>query len=132
MNINRLRERTQEFRKAVRRLEEALAEDLSNILVYDGVIQRFEFSYELAWKLIKAYLEYEGIADIKSPRAAFKEAFAAGLIDNGELWLEMIDDRNLTAHTYNEEYAKQIYAKVKEKYFPLLAALADKLAGEIK
>ncbi|EAX48919.1 nucleotidyltransferase substrate binding protein, HI0074 family [Thermosinus carboxydivorans Nor1] len=132
MNIERLSERAKEYQKAVRRLQEALAEDLSNILVYDGVIQRFEFTYELAWKLIKAYLEYEGIADVKSPRAAFKEAFTAGLIDNGEIWLEMIDDRNLTAHTYNEENAKQIYAKVKEKYFPQFATLANKIAEAVK
>lgn len=70
MNIERLREKREAYRKAVLRLKEALDENSSNPLLYDGVIQRFEFTYELTWKLMKAYLEYEGIAEVSSPRAA--------------------------------------------------------------
>lgn len=114
------------------RLKEALEEDISNPLVYDEVIQRFEFTYELAWKLMKAYLEYEGIAAVNSPRAAFKEAFAAGLIFDGDVWIDMIDYRNLTAHTYNEERAKEIYNKVREKYFAQFAAFDAKMAEVVQ
>jgi nucleotidyltransferase substrate binding protein (TIGR01987 family) len=67
MNTERLREKKEVYRSAVLRLKEALDEDISNPLLYDGVIQRFEFTYELAWKLMKAYLEYEGIAEVNSP-----------------------------------------------------------------
>jgi len=132
MDFERLKERIEEYYKAVLRLKEALDEDISNPLVYDGVIQRFEFTYELTWKLIKAYLEYEGIAPVNTPRSAFKEAFAAGLIIDGDAWVDMIEDRNLTVHTYNEQMAKEIYCKIKHKYYSSFAAFADRLAGIIQ
>ncbi len=132
MGIERLKERMEEYHKAVTRLKEALDEDLSNPLVYDGVIQRFEFCYELAWKLMKAYLEYEGTRGANSPRTSFKEAFAAGLIFDGEVWIEMIDARNLTVHTYNELIAKEIYAKVKAKYYGAFESLAKGMEERLK
>ena len=95
MDIQRLREKLEDFSKALNRLKEALERDQSDDIVLDAVIQRFEFTYELSWKLIKAYMSYSGIADVKTPRQAFKEAFAAGLIEEGDVWLEMLDDRNL-------------------------------------
>ncbi len=133
MNIERLKERREEYHKAVWRLKEALDEDMSNPLLYDGVIQRFEFTYELAWKLMKAYLEeYEGIAVVNSPRSAFKEAFAAGLIIDGDVWIDMINARNLTVHTYNEQIAKEVFDMVKQKYYPSFAAFADRMAEVLK
>lgn len=132
MEIEKLRERKEVFRKSVLRLKEALDEDISNPLIYDGVIQRFEFTYELAWKLMKAYLEYEGIADVNSPRAAFKEAFKAELIFEGDIWIDMIGDRNLAAHTYNEEMAKEIYGRIKEKYFERFVTFGAKMAEVTK
>lgn len=132
MNIERLKERMEEYRKAVLRLKEALDEDTSNPLVYDGVIQRFEFTYELAWKLMKAYVEYEGIATVNSPRSAFKEAFAAGLISDGDVWIDMIDARNLTVHTYDEQKAKEIYDMVKQKFYRSFAVFADRIAEVLK
>lgn len=65
-------------------MKEAVSERSDNLLLYDGAIQRFEFTYEIAWKLLKAYLEYQGIVSISSPRAVFKEAFSVGLIENQE------------------------------------------------
>ena len=132
MNVEQIKEKIEEYLKAVLRLKEALDEDISNPLIFDGVIQRFEFTYELTWKLIKAYLEYEGIASINTPRSAFKEAFAAGLIIDGDIWIDMIVDRNLTVHTYNEQMARDIYYMVKNKYYSSLAAFADKMAGMFK
>lgn len=127
MRKERFKEKFEEYRKAVLKLKEALEEDSSNPLLYDGVMQRFEFTYELAWKLMKLYLEFEGIATVNSPRTAFKEAFAAGIITDGEIWMDMINSRNLTVHTYNEQMAKDIYNKVKDEYYPVFAALASKL-----
>lgn len=113
-------------------LGDALNEDLLNPLIYDGVIQRFEFTYELAWKLMKAYLEYEGTTNVNSPRSAFKEAFAAGLIINGDVWIDMINDLNLTVHTYNEQLAQEIYERVKEKYYPAFVAFTDRMKEVLK
>lgn len=127
MNVERLKERKKAYCQAVLRLKEALEEDISNPLIFDGVIQRFEFTYEMAWKLMKSYLEYEGLAAGDSPRSVFKEAFAAGLISAGEVWIDMIDARNLTVHTYNEKIAKKIYDKIKSKYYNAFAVFANKM-----
>jgi len=132
MNNERLKEKLQEYRKAVTKLKEALDEDISNSLLYDGVIQRFEFTYELAWKLMRLYLEYEGTATVASPRAAFKEAFAAGILADGDVWIDMINARNLTVHTYNEQMAKEIYDRVKQKYYPVFAAFAGRMEEALK
>lgn len=91
-----------------------------------------EFTYELAWKLMKAYLEYEGTTNVNSPRSAFKEAFAAGLIINGDVWIDMINDLNLTVHTYNEQLAQEIYERVKEKYYPAFVAFTDRMKEVLK
>jgi nucleotidyltransferase substrate binding protein (TIGR01987 family) len=127
----KLMERLTNYRKAIGRLKEALERDESDELVLDGVIQRFEFTYELSWKLLKAYLAYNGIADVRSPREAFQEGFAAGVIDEGDLWIEMLDDRNVTSHTYNETEAKEIFEKVKHKYFNILYRLREVVEGEL-
>ena len=74
MDIQRLRNKLYNYSKALNRLEDALRRDQSDDIVVDAVIQRFEFTYELSWKLIMAYMSYNGIADIKTPRQAFKEA----------------------------------------------------------
>ncbi|HEX3044340.1 MAG TPA: nucleotidyltransferase substrate binding protein [Bacillota bacterium] len=127
----KLMEKLTNYQKAIRRLKEALERDESDELVLDGVIQRFEFTYELSWKLLKAYLTYHGIAEVRSPREAFKEGFAAGVIDEGDLWIEMLDDRNVTSHTYNETEAKEIFNKIKHKYYTILNRLCEVVEGEM-
>ena len=124
-------EKYADYAKAVSRLKEVLEAGTDVDFVYDAAIQRFEFTYELGWKLLRAYLSYNGIEEVNTPREAFKEAFATGLIDDGELWIEMIKDRNLTSHTYNETVAISIYNRVKERYFGLFEKLEKELAGEI-
>ncbi len=132
MNLERLREKREEYHRAVLRLKEVLEADVSNPFVYDAAIQRFEFTYELAWKLMKAYLEYDGIAVVNSPRSAFKEAFAAGLIHDGDGWMAMLDDRNLTTHTYDEQKAMEIYERIKGKYYARFVDFADGMAEALK
>ncbi|MCM8899930.1 nucleotidyltransferase substrate binding protein [Caldicoprobacter algeriensis] len=132
MDIQRLREKLEDFSKALNRLKEALERDQSDDIVLDAVIQRFEFTYELSWKLIKAYMSYSGIADVKTPRQAFKEAFTAGLIDEGDVWLEMLDDRNLTSHTYDQSTARRVYEKVKNRYYPAMSKLKEAISREIE
>jgi len=118
----RYKQRFENFKKAFLLLEEALKIENPSIVEKAGIIQFFEISFELAWKLMKDYLEFEGY-NVKSPREAIKTAFSIELIDNGDMWLEALGDRNLTVHTYNESDAEEIYEKIKEEYFKLLKYL---------
>lgn len=94
-----------------------------------GVIQFYEMAFELAWKTIKDYLEYEGF-DIKSPRAAIKLGIQRELLSNGHDWMDALNDRNLTTHTYDEATAISVYQTIKNTYFPLLESLFEKLKNE--
>lgn len=120
----RIIERFKDFVNALKRLEEGVNLAPPSEIIMDGVIQRFEFTFELAWKLIKDILEYEGI-EVKSPRSAIKEGFKAGIIANGEAWIEMLVDRNKTSHIYDEKEARAIYNKIKSFYVDLLKELKD-------
>ena len=102
--------------QALERLGEALKENPEeNSLAIDASIQRFEFCIELFWKVLKKFLAEEGkIA--KTPKQALQEAYQIDWIDNEELWLEMLKDRNETSHTYNEDLAKAIYSHIASYY----------------
>lgn len=113
----KLEERKSDFSKALKRLEEALEKDLSDDLILDGIIQRFEFTFEQAWKVMKLYLEYQGILDeALAPRSTIRCAYKHNLIKDGDVWIEMMLDRNRTSHMYDEEVAISIVKLVKEKY----------------
>ena len=101
-----------------------LARDATDELRRDGLIQRFEFTFELAWKSLKEYLEEQGLADLTTPRQVLREAYAAELIDGEEAWLSMLDARNRTSHIYDEEVSRQIAARICAEYVPQLKALA--------
>ena len=110
--------------KAVQKLEAVLKRPADEYM-RDSAIQRFEFTYELVWKTLKACLEEEGVrAD--SPRDALREAFSQGLITDDPLWLETIKLRNLTSHTYNEAAADEIYAAL-PRVLPLYQKLQKTL-----
>lgn len=132
MTEEKIKNKLDNYKRAVQRLEEALAVKRPNQFVYDSVIKRFEFTYEQAWKLLKAFIEYKGGADVKLPRDIFKEAYAAGLLSEGEVWLEMIKDRNLTSHTYDEENAREIYRRVKVEYLAHFQELVRRIEGEFE
>lgn len=130
MDKTKLREKLFNYAKAVERLKESLDRGDSDDLVLDGAIQRFEFTYELSWKLLKAYLAYSGLTDVGTPREAFKEAFATGLITEGDVCIDMIDDRNLTSHTYDQAEARRIFERIRNKYFKELAKLKETISRE--
>jgi len=110
MNSDRLNRNLINLEKAINRFEEALQEPESSI-VQDATIQRFEFTYELMWKTLKSFLEdIHGIRAV-SPRQVFKEAYGLSLIEQEDMFLEMIHSRNLLSHTYNEKTANEIYNK---------------------
>jgi nucleotidyltransferase substrate binding protein (TIGR01987 family) len=85
-------------------------------IIKEGLIQRFEYTHELAWNVMKDFLENAGNNKIFGSKDATKEAFAASLINNGEIWMDMIISRNKTSHTYNEETADDIFLKIINEY----------------
>ncbi|MDL1969972.1 MAG: nucleotidyltransferase substrate binding protein [Candidatus Desulfofervidaceae bacterium] len=115
------------FEKALMRLEEALKQHPTS-LERDAAIQRFESTFELAWKSIQRFLRSEGIS-CRSPKGCFREAFRYGLIRDDPLWLRMIEDRNLTVHTYDEKIAEKVYNCLFD-YLPLFKNLLLKLKAE--
>ena len=131
MTNQKLKDKLCDYNHAVSRLQSALEKDPKQDDLYlDGTIQRFEFTYELAWKLVKHYLAYEGI-EANSPRSSIREGFQAGLIKNPELWLDMLEKRNMTSHTYNEMTAQEIYQHIKMKYIDLLVDLEKIITDKI-
>lgn len=116
------------FKNALSRLKEGIAKyNGTDDLLRDGVIQRFEFTFELAWKTLKAVFEDEGLIGLNSPKTVLREAFAAELIKEDELWLAMLNDRNSTAHIYNEHLAIEICHNIQEKYVLALAKLLENI-----
>ena len=127
MTVERIRLKWEDFHRALGRLQAALEKDADTDDMYlDATIQRFEFCFELAWKLMKVVLEYEG-SEVNSPRSTIREAWKQGLIADAEAWLDMMEKRNLSAHTYDEHSAWGIYRVVKERYIALLTALDAKM-----
>ena len=119
----RWRQRFQNFEKSFSYLEQAIDIEDPEIVQRAGLIQFFEMTFELAWKMLKDYLEAQGFLDINSPRAVLKKAFEIGLINDGHQWLQSLQDRNLTSHTYNEEIAVEIETTIRQTYYPLLRQL---------
>jgi len=110
-----------EFKDALKNFEEVMQEERSEV-VRDAAIKRFELTFELAWKLIKAFLEEHHNMRCASPQSCFREAFSQGLINYDEMWIKMAEWRNLAVHTYREELAEDLYKKLPEalKRFQLL------------
>ncbi len=111
------------YTKSMRYLEDAFQIPDPDIVQKAGIIQFFEMSFELAWNMVKDYLEEQGFVEIKSPRGALKKAFEIGILENGHDWMDLLLDRNLTAHTYDEQKATDMEQLIHNKYFPLLKAL---------
>jgi nucleotidyltransferase substrate binding protein (TIGR01987 family) len=122
----KLKEQVALLRRAVARLASALAQPKDEF-VRDSAIQRFAFTFELSWKTLKTYLELQGL-EARSPRAAIREAFATGLLPEDPGWLAMVELRNLTSHTYEEELAEQVYAALPQalaRFEALLSRLEE-------
>ena len=128
MGKERFTERQSAVLNAAARLDEIAALPETDI-VRDAAIQRFEFTFELVWKALQLYLEREGF-ESGSPRAVLKRAFIIGMIsdrDEADIWLQMLDDRNLTSHAYDEALAVRIYTRIVQDYAPRLAWMAQKI-----
>ncbi|MEI6350016.1 MAG: nucleotidyltransferase substrate binding protein [Verrucomicrobiota bacterium] len=128
MSKERFLERQADVRDSVARLAEAVALPESE-LVRDATIQRFEFTFEAVWKALKLYLERQGY-ECGGPRPTLKKAFSENLIDSSkeaDLWLQMLEDRNLTSHAYDETLANRIFQHIAHDYAPILADMARKI-----
>ena len=114
--MSRFEERKNDYKNALNKLDEALKEDITDIsenvkqILIDGALHRFEFTFELAWKTMKDYLEYMGITDkTGSPRENIQQAFKQGIIEDGEMWIEIMLSRNELSHLYDEQVSRRIY-----------------------
>jgi nucleotidyltransferase substrate binding protein (TIGR01987 family) len=125
------------FSKALERFssvvdrEKEFAEDGYSDIYLDLVVKRFEFTYEMSWKAIKRYLDFIGI-DCMNPRSCFKEAFSQELLDEEDIWLDMIEMRNLSSHTYSEEEISEILDRLdsyKQAFIKLKQAIEVHLAN---
>ena len=124
--MSRFDERKVDYKNALTRLKEALQEEPSEIVI-DGILHRFEFTFELAGKCIKDYLEYMGISEkIGSPRENIQLAYKHGIISNGDLWIEMMLARNSLSHLYDEQQSRQVYNDIKSKYINAFEELEEK------
>ena len=112
-------QRFENFQAAYQFLLKASHQQKYTPLEAAGLVQSFEFTFELAWKTLKDYLNLQGI-DVKFPRDTIKEAFKAQLIKDGHLWIDMLDKRNELTHTYNEEQAQKAVRTIRETYLPVI------------
>lgn len=114
----RWKQRFANYETALQRLTEAIDENrhTDNDLIKEGIIQRFEFTHELAWRVMKDFLEYEGIQKMIGSRSAAKEAFNKGIIKDGKVWMDMIESRNRTVHTYQKTILTEEYNNIIERY----------------
>lgn len=132
MNENldiRWKQRFSNYVKALQKLEEAVLYIQNNTLsektnfvldeiLKEGLIQRFEYTHELAWNLMKDYAFYQGNSIIGGSRDATREAFSLQLVSDGHVWMEMIKSRNETSHLYNQEIADEVFSKIINLYYP--------------
>ena len=115
---------------AISRLEEAVVMPLDeHRIIIDATIQRFEFTFELFWKTLKRFMSLEGV-ETKTPRETLKKAFQFEWIDNEEMWLSMLADRNEMSHVYDEEKAKEIFCRI-QKYAPIFRSVYSMLSEKL-
>ena len=123
----RWKQRYANFEKALSQLAKFITQQNLNELEEQGLIQCFEYTHELAWNVMKDFLTFEGIQNIIGSRSATREAFNKGLIEEGQVWMDMIGSRNESVHTYNEETADKIVLKIRQVYFFEIKKFSEKM-----
>jgi len=129
----RWKQRFDNLQSAYLRLQEAIAANQQapdNRLIQMALIKAFEMTFELSWKTIKDYLKYNGI-DVKLPREIIKQAFATDIITDGQMWMDMLEDRNLMAHTYDEARALEAVDHICRRYVAGLEQLHQYLSARL-
>ena len=118
----RWHQRFHNLNRAFGQLKKGLAIESPSDIEQQGIIQSFEFTFELSWKTLKDYLEAQGVIS-QFPREVIKHAFQSQIITDGELWLDMLGKRNLLAHTYDEDIAMEAYRLIKQDFAPQIKKL---------
>lgn len=126
-NDIRWKQRFYNYQKAIVQLTKFIEKGELNELEEQGIIKAFEYTYELAWKVIKDYYEEQGEVSIQGSRDALRLAFQRGLITDGDNWMKMIKSRIASVHTYNLEVAQQINQDIHDIYFQLFIELKEKM-----
>ncbi len=124
-------QRFSNYQKAFGQLEEFIGLPVLNKFERQGLIQCFEYTFELAWKTIKDYLEVQGFT-VNTPRVAIQTAFQIDLIKDGHLWIDALEKRNLMAHTYDEQRANEAENLIRQEYFTMLKELRNRLIEVIE
>ena len=120
-------QRLEHYSQALDQLTKFIRKGALNELEKQGLIQAFEYTYELAWNVMKDYFESQGDVNLYGSRDVFRLAFKRGLIQEGEIWMDMIKSRALTSHTYNQTLAEEIAAKIVTPYFSEFVTLRTKM-----
>jgi nucleotidyltransferase substrate binding protein (TIGR01987 family) len=123
----RWKQRLENFEKAFHFLAAGLSKETLSELERAGVIQAYEFTFELAWKTMKDYLNEKQV-EVRFPRDVIKEAFHYEIIDDGELWLDMLEKRNVMAHTYQESNAELAIRLIQTSYFSAIQQLHERMS----
>lgn len=126
----RWKQRFENFDKSYKLLKKYSNQKITTELERAGIIQFFEMTFELAWKVLKDYLEAEGYS-VKSPRETVKQAFQIGLIEDGHIWIDALSNRNLTTHTYDEALAEKMTKEILNSYLPELDKMYERLFKEL-
>lgn len=124
----RWKQRFINFNKSLELLESALKIEQPDVVQKAGIVQFFEMCCELSWKVMKDYLEDQGFTEIGTPRNAIKKSFEIGLIEDGHAWMDLLVDRNLSVHTYDEEKANSLDLLIHIKYIQLFQKLRNMLS----
>jgi nucleotidyltransferase substrate binding protein (TIGR01987 family) len=115
----RARQRFDNFKRAFEQLKKATSQESYSDLEAAGLVQMFEFTFELGWKTMKDYLE-EGGSDVATPREVIKAAFKENIIENGDVWIDALDKRNIMSHLYSDARSKEVIQLVRTSYLPVL------------
>lgn len=128
----RWKQRFQNFDRALTLLDEALKDgpEALNQLETEGVVQRFEYSFELAWKVMKDFLDESGVMiSVVTPKSVIKEAYSAKLIADGQVWIDMLNHRNLLSHTYNQANFEKAVVAIDARYLVAMRGLREFFQG---
>lgn len=133
MEQNQLKMKYYDLQKALSKLQDVLTRDYQeDSIVIDATIQRFEFTFELSWKLLKAMLEYDGFESVESPRKAVREGFKQGYIEDGSAWLKMLGAKSRTLYAYDEKKAIEILIEIKGQYMNLINKFVSSAGNELQ
>ncbi|MCL1814619.1 MAG: nucleotidyltransferase substrate binding protein [Treponema sp.] len=128
----RWKQRLQNYKKALGTLEKAAALEKTRELTdleKQGTIQSFEFTLEMAWNVMKDYLEEQGLTGIIGSKGAVRQAFSKGLIEDGQVWMDMIESRNISSHSYDEAIAEKLLDNIFHAFYRQLKAFEKKMCG---